>query len=370
MGQPKGVKESQLVLLNQRESCEEVSLPQEWTLPSPDKDLSSAVKRAYEDYLHVCKTILAIQLPNSSSELLFLEFFHGGSAYMAMVDSGAQINLMSSVVAQSCDAKEVDSIPIFELAGVNGTRSRIQRWISLPICINNGAEYMLQIAVFRSETPMIILGIPFLQQVKARVDFANDIMDTSSGPVMLYKLTNPATPLIHLVYAPQLQGIKTEAVTQTQREQVLEILNRFGKLWNNSQRGRCDLVEHRIRLTTQQPVVIKARNYCSEHLHAINQEIVEMLKDNVIRPSGSPYSSEVVMVKKKAGTWRMCVDYRKLNACTIPDSYPLPRIPELLRSVKDSKYFVALDLRHGYWQIPMDKEAVPLDVVTNALVPN
>ena len=53
----------------------------------------------------------------------------------------------------------------------------------------------------------------------------------------------------------------------------------------------------------------------------------------------------------------MCIDYRPLNRVTVNDSYPLPRINELLRAVKGSKYFVALDLRSGYWQIPMEQES-------------
>ena len=75
-----------------------------------------------------------------------------------------------------------------------------------------------------------------------------------------------------------------------------------------------------------------------------------MLQQGVVRPSTSHWSSSVVMVKKKDGTWRFCVDYRKLNAVTHQDAYPLPRVDETLESLAGSVYFTTLDLTAGYWQ--------------------
>lgn len=66
-----------------------------------------------------------------------------------------------------------------------------------------------------------------------------------------------------------------------------------------------------------------------------------------------------MLVKKKTGEWRFCIDFRRLNDHTIPDQHPLPRIQDLLRAVRNSRYFVALDLRAGYWQIPLSEAAAP-----------
>ena len=81
-----------------------------------------------------------------------------------------------------------------------------------------------------------------------------------------------------------------------------------------------------------------------------------MLDEKVIRHSVSPWSSPIVLVYKKSGKLRFCVDYRKLNQITRNDAHPLPRISDLLDSVKDAKYFSTLDLRSGYWQIPVEPE--------------
>ena len=78
-----------------------------------------------------------------------------------------------------------------------------------------------------------------------------------------------------------------------------------------------------------------------------------MLDKGVIVPSESPYSSPIVMVPRKDGTIRMCIDYRKLNEITTKDAYPLPRIGETIDALQGAGYFSSLDLASGYWQVPV-----------------
>jgi len=87
----------------------------------------------------------------------------------------------------------------------------------------------------------------------------------------------------------------------------------------------------------------------------VRQEVARQLKrmqeTDVIQPSNSPWASPVVLVRKKDGTHRFCVDYRELNSVTRADTFPLPRIDDLLDQLGESVYFSTLDLATGYWQI-------------------
>ena len=89
----------------------------------------------------------------------------------------------------------------------------------------------------------------------------------------------------------------------------------------------------------------------------IARQLRNMQRDGVIQPSNSPWSSPVVMVRKKDGSHRFCVDYRELNSVTKADTFPLPRIDDLLDQLGGARYFSTMDLASGFWQIQMEPDS-------------
>lgn len=115
-------------------------------------------------------------------------------------------------------------------------------------------------------------------------------------------------------------------------------------------------VEHTIRLSDSRPFRERSRRLAPADLEDVRKHLHELLRAGIIKESRSPYASPIVIVRKKNGAVRMCIDYRLLNSRTIPDQYTTPCIDDVLHSMTGSKWFSVLDLRSGYYQIAMAEE--------------
>ena len=143
----------------------------------------------------------------------------------------------------------------------------------------------------------------------------------------------------------------------TEHRTVEDFVQRNADVFSKSEYdiGRFHLTKHRIDTSDHPPFREPLRRHPVAYLPIIDQHVGDMLANDIIEPTMSPWASNVVIIRKNDGTYRFCVDYRRLNDITRKDSYPLPRIDDCLSSLGGACYFSTLDLSAGYWQTAMDE---------------
>ena len=113
---------------------------------------------------------------------------------------------------------------------------------------------------------------------------------------------------------------------------------------------------HSVDTGVSRPVKQPPRRTGFEEKDQIEKQISDLLLEDKIQASESPWASPVLLIKKKDGSWRFCIDYRRLNEATVKDAYPLPRIDEALDHLSGAKWFHTMDLASGYWQVAMNPD--------------
>jgi hypothetical protein len=142
-------------------------------------------------------------------------------------------------------------------------------------------------------------------------------------------------------------------------EQHLEMENLLRKFWRTLQDipGCTNLAEHNIDTGDTRPIRQKPYRIPFARREAVKKEKEDMLKNGIIKQSESPWASPIVLVPKPDGSWRMCIDFRKLNNVTKFDNYPIPRMDDILDKLGRARYITTLDCCKGYWQIKLNKES-------------
>ena len=150
----------------------------------------------------------------------------------------------------------------------------------------------------------------------------------------------------------------TNHVSGAQRQQLIELLIDFADIFSVApdDLGRTSKLQHHIDTGNACPVKQPIRRIPPAKRKETQKLLQEMLKKDIIQPSSSPWASPIVLVQKKDGSQRFCVDYRKLNSVTKKDAYPIPRIDDTLDTLAGSCWFSTLDLVSGYWQVEMSQK--------------
>ncbi|GFX71986.1 hypothetical protein TNCV_3330901 [Trichonephila clavipes] len=266
---------------------------------------------------------------------LFVKDIETGCQFL--VDSGADVSILSWTKTKGeCQASQ------YKLHAANGTEIPTYglKILMLDLCLRRPFQWPFIIAKVKRG----IIGADFLQKFQLLIDLHNR------------KLIDGVTNLSIKGEVAIIQE-NNDLSTVNRASKYFNLLNSYPDLTKPNLVNR--VVKHGVKhhiLTTGQPVYSKARQLAPDKLKLVKQEFQFMLDNDIITPSKSQWASPLHLVNKKDGTLRPCGDYRRLNAQTIPDRYPMLRNEDFNHILKNKKIFSKIDLVKAYYQIPIAEE--------------
>jgi len=222
---------------------------------------------------------------------------------------------------------------------------------NLSVCIDN---FVKPIRFFVINSPMhVILGINALKEMNVTISFSKNF--TKIGTLSSCNhVVDDKNIILEKISLPN--DITRDSFVQTKN-----LLMEYKDIFSNGDYdiGRTSIVQHEIDTGNSKPIFSKQYRIPHFQKDNIDKMIQEMLKNDIIEPCNSPWSSPVLLVPKKNGKSRFVVDFRKLNDITVKDRMPIPNIEELFDNLSGKEVFTSLDFTAGYWQIPLSNNAKP-----------
>lgn len=264
-----------------------------------------------------------------------------GASLRALLDSGASHTVLGEAGLWIMDKfpARLKTTPKRWVETADSNRHEIKGFIELPITLE-GRTKSLRVLVVPSLKQNLILGIDFWEKMQLVADVHHRSWDFASSSSRIASLEIPG-------------GIKSEEHLSPEEKLILKqfIDTEFGTTTKSL--GRTNLVEHIIDTGDSAPIKQRYYPLSPARLQLVHQELDKMLELGVVVPSKSPWSSPIILLDKPDGSKRFVVDFRKVNAVTKRDAYPLPQVTTILDRLRDARYLSSLDVKSAYWQIPL-----------------
>lgn len=206
-----------------------------------------------------------------------------------------------------------------------------------------------------SDNNETLLGIDFITAAGVVIDFREEVWCFSQTKNIQHKLLfEPTSREISCSSVHILRDDEGTHLNPAERNALAEVLVKHVQVFEAGG-GPTPYAEHRIETGNHPPIAVPPYRLNPTKKELMKQEIDKMLDDDVIEECESAWCSPALMVPKPDGSIRFCVDYRRVNAITKSDAYPMPRIDELLQSTKRNCFMSSLDLRSSYWQVSVQE---------------
>lgn len=270
----------------------------------------------------------------------------------ALIDSGADINVVDAKWVRNCPLTGSNSRVN---AAVKGQQIQLLGYVRLNFCIHK-QKFESRFAVVENLEHPMLLGREFLIQEEVTLDFKRRCMYVGRRERLTAYWGSTAMQSVEEAVLPDFAGVPDPAVS---------LVKEFSDLFEiGLKQPTTRTTKHVIRLTSDK-IVHRACYPMNPTKKAIlAEQVQEMLRAGVIERSTSAYASSPVLVMREGKKPRFCIDFRELNQITATEMSCLPRIPDALRGMDGAKIFSVLDLKSGYWQIPLDEKSKPYTAFT------
>ncbi len=278
-----------------------------------------------------------------------------GKTVQALLDPGASGCIIAYDLCNKLQGVTIDPTDRIRVDTAACATSSIG---SAPIKVRWAGGYRLQtFMVLEGCRQAVILGRDFLRNPEIVLDVAKGTWSSRKIPGVEVPFDKPMSVMACLVSGMQVwkERVENSACPAASQSQLLDVFKTHANTFQNKP-GVALGVKHAIDTGTNAPVRSPVRLMNDAKRAIVEEQLNVWIAEGLIERSKSPWSSPVVIVRKKDGTFRLCGDYRKLNSVTVADQYPMPRIDEILSRLGKAKYFTTLDLYRGYLQVEMAKE--------------
>lgn len=288
-----------------------------------------------------------------------------GHKGVAILDTGATHSIASPMLYQLLERKGVEFRTTHRTVGLADGSQQVREALECDTIVNLQSRAIpTSFLVFPEADTRTLLGRDFIIEANLVLDLPQETWNFSNEPQMRfpflksYDLSSSGDAELMRVDAVDLTLRNEEGtkLTREQRVQLNALLVRRADRFT-TEGPPTEYAIHHIKVSDrQQPIASPPYRLAQNKKDVLEVELTKLLETDVIEECESPWAANVVLVTKKDGGVRLCVDYRKLNAVTEPDRYPLPRMEDILHAAKTTNFMTTCDLRSGYFQVSVATE--------------
>lgn len=306
-----------------------------------------------------CCEVLELKI-SLSDERVYLPIELYGLTYSGLLDSGAN---RSVIGRKGWDKLSKLDIPLHQsfwrnVRVANGQTSPVLGVVEVTISFENISR-VVSFVVVPDLPHEIILGMDFWRLFGVRPDVSEmnclirDYSPSKLPSVLLNIYTQDQVDFIDVAD----MVVSADKLAPDQANSLESLINRFKPTLGRAELGCTTLIKHSIDTGNAKPVRRRYHSYSPKLIEVLHSGLEEWLQQGVVEKSKSPWASPVLLVKKRDNSYRWVVDLREVNKVTKGDSYPLPKVNDILDQLRDAKFISSIDLSSAYFQVPLEESS-------------